>query len=93
MLENDPKMTITKLQAGIDTRKSISEVDVKFASNNYLKHIKIREQRKIYNSIQGSNKAFDSLDTTFEFIRQLVADDNDVIKEWQMESKKSIRKL
>jgi hypothetical protein len=46
LLENDPKMTITKLQAGIDTRKSISEVDVKFASNNYLKHIKIRQQRK-----------------------------------------------
>lgn len=71
-LSVDPKMTVTELLMGNDIRPSIGEANIRFYNPNYLKHILREERKKVYNRYAGNSKAFDSLDTVFEFNRQLL---------------------
>ena len=85
----DPKVTTQDLALGNDIRSPMGEVDLSFARISYLNHCKIEERKKVYNYVQGHEKAFDSLDTTFEFFDQLNQKDSDVIRRVCMISKES----
>ena len=67
----------------------MSQVDTSFANPDYLSHVKLQQRKKVYNKVQ-CHKAFDKLDTSFEFIRQLRKEDSDVFKEIKLTSKGSL---
>ena len=67
----------------------MSQLDPTFVNPDYLNHIKLQQRKKVYNKVQGHSKAFDTLDTSFEFIRQLHEEDSDVFKEIKLTSKGS----
>ena len=66
----EPNLTVTDLQRGNDIRKPAREIDIKFTSQDYLRQTLLRERRAVYNQVKGHSKAFDTLDTTLEFLRQ-----------------------
>jgi hypothetical protein len=59
----------------------MSQLDPTFANPDYLNLKKIQQRKKVYNKVQGHSKAFDTLDTSLEFIHQLHEEDSDVLKE------------
>ena len=89
ILENNPKTTTDSLMRGNDLRKPMSQLDPTFVNPDYLNHIKLQQLKKVYNKVQAHSKAFDTLDTSFEFIRQLHEEDSDVFKEIKLTSKGS----
>ncbi len=49
----------------------MSQLDPTFVNPDYLNHKKLQQLKKVYNKDQAHSKAFDTLDTSFEFMRQL----------------------
>jgi hypothetical protein len=89
ILENNPKTTPGSLMRGNDIQKPMSQLDPTFANPDYLNHVKLQQRKNVYNKVHGHSKAFDTLDTSFEFICQLHEEDSDVFKEIKLTSKGS----
>jgi hypothetical protein len=86
-LSVEPNLTASALLKGNDIRRPIHEADIRFGSPDYLRHSLQRERKEVYKYATGHDKAYDSLDTTLEFFRQLHQQHPNVVVNTHMPSK------